>query len=92
MDLGGVVEVHDVDVALGSCDDEQRVLLDVHAVDALLALQGAHGLRGVRGRQIEVLDCLVPRASYEDLLGVLEHEPADALDTRLVRLPCGCRS
>lgn len=90
VDLGGLGEVHNVDVALGGCDDKQLVVLDIHAVDTLLTLQGAHGLHGVRGGQVEVLDCLIPRAGDEDLLA-LEHEPANALDARLVWLPCGCR-
>ena len=56
VDLGGVLQVDGVDVALGGRDDEELVL-DVHAVDALLRIERAHGLGAL---QVPELDRLVP--------------------------------
>lgn len=56
VELGGVVEVDDVDVSV-SCTDDQELVLDVHRVDTLLAFHS-----GDRSRlsEIPILDSLVP--------------------------------
>ena len=75
-----------MDVALGGCDDEQ-LILDVHAVDALLARQGTDGLGAL---EIPELDRLVPGTSRDVVLAA-GLEPADALDAVLVGLGLLCR-
>lgn len=77
----GVREVDHVDVALGGCDDEQ-LILDVHAVDALLARQSTDGLGTL---EVPELDGLVPGTSRDVVLAA-SLEPADALDAVLVGL------
>ena len=72
-------------MALRSRDDEQLVL-DVHAVDAVLALQRADGLRTL---QVPELDRLVPGAGRDVVLAA-RLEPAHALDGFLVGLGLLC--
>jgi hypothetical protein len=80
VDCGRVRQVHHQDVALRRCDDEQLVL-DVHAVDALRALQRTDWLRAL---QVPVLDCLVPGAGC-DVVFTRGLEPAHAFDAGFVR-------
>ena len=64
VDLGRVVEIDHVDVAVSGADHQQLVF-DIHAIDALLTLQRRNwGLLS----QIPVLDRLVPRAGDEKRL------------------------
>lgn len=75
--LGRVLEVDDVDVAVGGADDAQ-VVADVHRVHALLAL---HGGGGPLRAEIPVLDCLVPRSGHDHggAVGLEEAARADGL-------------
>lgn len=75
----GVREVDHVDVALGGCDDEQ-LILDIHAVDALLARQSTDGFGTL---EVPELDGLVPGAG-RDVVFAACLEPAHALDGFLV--------
>lgn len=61
VELGGVVEIDDVDIAVCRADDQQFIF-HVHAVHPFLAFNRSNG-----GRlpQIPVLDCLVPRPGDE---------------------------
>ena len=79
VNLGGFVQVDHVDVSLSGCDNEQLVL-DVHAVNAVLAVQCANGLRTL---QIPELDLLVPGACRDVVLSA-GLEPAHALDGFIV--------
>lgn len=84
VELGGVVEVDDVDVSV-SCTDDQELVLDVHRVDTLLAFHS-----GDRSRlsEIPILDSLIPRTGNKERLrcisGVGNHLAAS--DRRVV---CG---
>lgn len=77
----GVGEVDHVDVTLGGCYDKQ-LILNVHAVDALLASQSTNGLGAL---EIPELNSLVPGASRDVVLAA-GLEPANALDAVLVSL------
>lgn len=68
-----------MDVSLGRRNDQQLVL-DVHTVDALLALQRTHWLSAL---QVPELDRLVPGASRDVVLAA-GLEPAHAFDTLAV--------
>lgn len=85
VDLGGLVKVDHVDVSLGGRNNEQLVL-DVHTVDAVLALQCADRLRAL---QVPELNCLVPGACRDVVLSA-GLEPAHALDGLLVGLSLLC--
>lgn len=61
VELGRVLEVDDVDVAVGRAHDAQ-VLLDIHRVHAVLA---RHRRRGALLPHVPVLDRLVPAARHE---------------------------
>lgn len=81
VEFGGFVERDDVDVAVGSADDEHFVFA-VDAVDALLT--GDCG-DGVGGSEVPVFNCFVPAAGYEDLAclaGYIDH--ADGADRLVV--------
>jgi hypothetical protein len=80
VDLGRVLQVHHVDVALGRRDDEQLVL-DVHAVDALARVECRDGLGAL---EVPELDRLVPRPG-RDVVGAAGLEPAHAFDALGVR-------
>lgn len=81
VEFGGLVEGDDVDVAIGSANDEE-LSLDVHGVHALLALNGGDGIRGA---QVPVLDGLVPRARHDHgRLGIGGREVLDAADRLIV--------
>jgi len=80
VELVGLREVDDVDVAVGGTNDEHLVSDRVHGVDAILALQGSDG---VGCAQIPVLDGLVPRASDEHG-GVVYGDGLDAADRLVV--------
>lgn len=58
VELGGFVEVDDVDVAVRGCDD-QKLVDDIHAVDPFLTSDGGH-----RGRlsHVPIFDSFVPGA------------------------------
>jgi hypothetical protein len=75
VDLGRVLEVHHVDVALSRRDNEELVL-DVHAVHALPRIQRADGLRAL---QIPEFDRLVPGAR-RDVVVATGLEPTHAFD------------
>lgn len=62
VELARLVEVDDVDVAVRGADDE-KLLLAVHGVDAVLAVDASHG-GGLA--EVPVFDGLVPRAGHED--------------------------
>jgi hypothetical protein len=80
VELGGLLEVDDVDVAVRGADDEQ-VVPNVHRVDALLALHGAG--RGL-APEVPVLDGLVPRPRHGHGRAV-GLEVLDAADRLVVR-------
>jgi len=61
-----LVEVEDLDEAIGSSDDKKLVAC-VHGVDALLALDGSNG---VLLAAVPVLDGLVPGTSDDHVLAV----------------------
>jgi len=82
VNLARLVQIYNVDVALGRRNDEQRVL-DIHAVHALLALQLADGRLA---REVPVLDRLVPGARGQEVLAAVL-EPADAFYAGRVRFP-----
>lgn len=79
VDGGWVGQVHHVDVAL-CCRNDKQLVLDVHAIDALLTLQGSDGLGAL---QVPELDRLVPRAR-RNIVFTASLEPAYALDGILV--------
>ena len=76
VEFGRLVEVDDVDVAVCGTDDQQLVL-DVHGVDAFLALDRGDWCRLT---QIPVFDGLVPRAGDQEWLaahgGIGDHVAA----------------
>lgn len=80
VELGRVLEVDDVDVAVRRADDAE-VVLDVEGVDALLA---GDGRRGPLLAQIPVLDRLVPR-SRDDHGAAPAVEEAHVADGLVVR-------
>jgi hypothetical protein len=75
VDLGRVLQVDHMDVALRRGDDEQLVL-DVHAVHALFCIQGTNGFRAL---QIPELDRLIPGPGC-NVVGAAGLEPAHAFD------------
>lgn len=75
VDLCRICQVDHVDVSLCRCDDEQLVL-HIHAIHALLSVQGTYGFSAL---QIPELDALVPGAS-RDVVFAARLEPAHALD------------
>jgi hypothetical protein len=75
VDLGRVLEIHHVDVALSSCDNKELVL-DVHAVHTLPRVERADRLRAL---QVPELDRLVPGAR-RDVVVAAGLEPAHAFD------------
>lgn len=87
VEFGGFVKVDDVDVAVGSRDDEESVL-HVQGVDALLVLDV--GDRG-RAAEIPVLDRLIPRARHEHLVacGFNKAAHSDRLVVSSDLLRCG---
>ena len=60
IELAGVLQVDDVDVAISGSDHEQ-VVAHIHGVDALL---GLHRSGRVRRAEIPVLDLLVPATCH----------------------------
>lgn len=74
VDLGRVLEVDNVDVAVGGAHDAQ-VVAHVGRVHALLALQGS---RSALLTQIPVLDRLVPRARHHHGCAAAVEEAARA--------------
>ncbi len=85
--FGRFVEVDDVNVAIGSSDDEESIL-DVQGVDALLVLDVGHGGRAA---EVPVLDRLVPRARHEHLIarGFNKAAHSDRLVVSSDLLGCG---
>ena len=77
--LVGLVEVDNVHPAIGGSNHE-KLIFGVHGIDALLALDGSHGLLLTK---IPVLDSLVPRTSDEHLVAV-DHDALNALDRLVV--------
>jgi hypothetical protein len=75
VDLGRVLQVHHVDVALSSRDNKELVL-DVHAVHALPRIQRADRLRAF---QVPEFDGLVPGAGRHVVVAT-GLEPAHASD------------
>jgi hypothetical protein len=80
VDLGRVLQVDHVDVALGGRDNKQLVL-DVHAVDALARVERGNGLCAL---EVPEFDRLVPGAGC-DVVSTARLEPAHAFDTLGVR-------
>jgi len=78
-----LVEVEDLDVAIGSSDDKKLVAC-VHGVDALLALNGSDG---VLLAAVPVLDGLVPGTSDDHVLAV-DRDAFYALDGLVVSSDC----
>lgn len=82
VELPGLVEVDDVDVALRGADHEQLVLA-VHRVDAVLAVDAGHR---VGLAEVPVFDGFVPRACHEHGRLLAGHvDEAGAADFLLVR-------
>lgn len=75
VDGGGAVKVHNLQPAIGGCNDKQFGF-DIHGVDAFLALDS--GCRTLLP-QVPILDSLVPRASH-DHLSIVDLEGTDTLD------------
>jgi hypothetical protein len=75
VNLGRILQVDHVDMALSSCDDQQLVF-HIHAVHALLRIQRTDGFRAF---QVPELDCLVPRAGCNVVI-TAGLEPAHAFD------------
>ena len=62
VEFGRVVEVNDVDVTISGAND-QELILDIHRVDSLLAIDVGDGSLL---SQIPVFDSLIPGASHEE--------------------------
>jgi len=80
---GRLVEVEDLDKAIGSSDDK-KLIARVHGVDALLALNGSDG---VLLAAVPVLDSLVPGTSDDHVLAV-DRNAFYALDGLVVGSDC----
>lgn len=81
VELEGIGEVDDVDVAVCGADDEQ-VVANIHSVDTFLRSDGANGRRA---SGIPVLDRLIPRTCHNHgAVGLRGLEKASALDGLVV--------